>query len=140
MAAQGVHHIGITTAHLDETLGLYTRGLGFAVKHIWGRDKKVYMLETGDGTCVELFDGEPEPAAPAKPRNGNWMHLALRTDDVQKSYQAALDAGAKPKLAPTYADILEARPEPVYMYFAYVTGFDGEEIEFIQELDGPVDG
>jgi hypothetical protein len=29
---------------------------------------------------------------------------------------------------------VEATPQQVNMWFAYVTGFDGEEIEFIQEV------
>lgn len=138
--ARGIHHAAITTAHLADTLRLYEQGLGFTVKHIWGRDKKVYMLDVGGGACVELFEGDAQPEGAGVPcQNGRWMHLALRTGDIKASYQKALDAGAKPKLAPTYANILEAQPRPVYMYFAYLTGFDGEEIELIQELDGPVE-
>lgn len=139
MSAQGIHHIGITTAHIEDTLRLYQQGLGFTVKHIWGRGAKVYMMETGDGSCVEVFEAETQAPETdhARHQNGEWMHLALRTSDIQASYQRALAAGAKPKLPPTYADILEATPQPVYMWFAYITGFDGEEIEFIQMLDGP---
>lgn len=138
MNAVGVHHIGITAGNFAETVRLYQEGLGFSVKHIWGHDQKVYMMETGDGTCVEVFEGEPLPAqSHAQHTNGEWMHLALRTHNIEESYQRALAAGAKPKLPPTYADIAEATPHPVYMYFAYVIGFEGEEIEFIQELEGP---
>lgn len=136
MMGKGIHHIGITSGHFAETVRLYQEGLGFTVKHIWGHEKKVYMMETGDGTCVEVFEGESAPAGDHSAHgNGEWMHLALRTENIEASYAQALKAGAKAKLPPTYADILEAQPEPVYMYFAYVTGFDGEEIEFIQELD-----
>lgn len=138
MSGKGVHHIGITTGHFDETVKLYEQGLGFRVKHIWGRDKRVYMMETGDGTCVEVFEGDPAPDEDhSAHKNGEWMHLALHTDDIRTSYRRALEAGAKPYLEPTYADIIEAKPERVHMLFAYVTGFDGEQIEFIQELDGP---
>ena len=138
MGVYGMHHIGITTGHLSKTLELYQRGLGFQIRHIWGREKKVYMMEAPDHTFVEIFEGEPTPSVSHEPyANGEWMHLALRTDDIQKSYEQALSAGAKPLLKPSYADIVEAVPAPVYMYFAYVSGFDGEQIEFIQELDGP---
>ena len=134
----GVNHIGITSGHFQDTVRLYQEGLGFSVKHIWGRDKKVYMMDTGDGVCVEVFEGDSasDVLHDAHP-NGEWMHLALNTSDIWTSYNRALEAGAKPKLPPTYADILEAEPEPVYMYFAYLYGYDGEEIEFIQILDGP---
>ena len=139
MSQLGVHHIGITTGHFAETARLYQEGLGFTIKHIWGRDKKVYMMETGDGACVELFEGEPGlDEGGGSHGNGQWMHLALRSNDIQADYQRALDAGFKEKLPPTYADILEAEPEPVYMWFAYLIGYDGEEVELIQELEGPV--
>ena len=36
---------------------LYRQGLGFEVKHIWGHEQKVYMLDAGGGACVELFEG-----------------------------------------------------------------------------------
>lgn len=138
MSLSGVHHIGITTGHFAETVRLYQEGLGFTVKHIWGRDKKVYMMETGGGTCVEVFEGDPGPDEGGEPHgNGEWMHLALRTDDIQADYQRALDAGFKGKLPPTFADILEAEPKPVYLWFAYLIGRDGEEVELIQEVEGP---
>lgn len=138
MSLSGVHHIGITTGHFADTVRLYQEGLGFTVKHIWGRGKKVYMMEAGNGTCVEVFEGDPEADASGKPDgNGRWMHLALRTDDIQADYRRALDAGFQSKLPPTYADILEAEPEPVYLWFAYLVGYDGEEVELIQELEGP---
>lgn len=138
MTLRGVHHIGITTGHFEQTVRLYREGLGFEIQHRWGRDKRVYMMQTGDGTCIEVFEGDPAPVVShSEHANGEWMHLALRTDDIQAGYDRALAAGARPKLPPTYADIQEAQPGPVYMYFAYLTGYDGEEIELIQELDGP---
>lgn len=138
MRVNGIHHVGITSGHFAQTVNLYQQGLGFRVRHIWGHEKKVYMLEAGDGSYVEVFEGDPTPDADHSTQvNGEWMHLALRTEDIEASYQRALKAGAKPVLPPTYADIVEAVPAPVYMMFAYVAGFDGEQIEFIQELDGP---
>ncbi|MCR8660395.1 VOC family protein [Paenibacillus endoradicis] len=130
-AKPSVHHIGMTSYNFDQTIKFYQEGLGFTIKHMWGRDKQVYMMDMGDGACIEVFEGGQEETPPM----GRWLHVAIRTNDIQASYQRAIAAGAKPKLEPTYADILEAKPKPVYMYFAYVIGFDGEEIEFIQELD-----
>lgn len=135
---KGIHHVGITAAQFEKTVRLYQDGLGFTVKHIWGRDKRVYMMEICEESYVEVFEGEAEGGKPhSSQKTGEWMHLALHTDDIEESYRRALDAGAKPLHPPTYADILEAKPEPVYMLFAYVIGFEGEQIEFIQELDGP---
>lgn len=127
----GVHHIGMGTKHYDETLRLYQEGLGFTIKHTWGKGERVAMLDMGDGACVEVFEEQGD----ALPVNGCWKHLALNTTDIHKSYQRALDAGFKPKLVPTFAEIEEATPTQVNMWFAYITGPSGEEIEFIQEAD-----
>lgn len=138
MKAMGVHHIGITSGYFDQTVRLYQEGLGFTIQHTWGHSQRVYMMQTGDGTCLEVFEGETSPAQDhSQHGNGEWMHVALRTDDICEAYAKAVAAGAKEKLPPTYANIMEATPAPVYMYFAYLIGFDGEEIELIQELDGP---
>ena len=126
----GVHHIGMSSTHFDETVRLYQEGLGFAIKHTWGKDQRVYMLDMGDGSCIEVFEEKDKDL----PTMGRWMHVAINTDDIQKSYEQAVRAGAKPKLPPTFADIVEATPQQVNMWFAYVVGFDGEEIEFIQEV------
>lgn len=127
----GVHHVGLSSNHFDDTVRLYQEGLGFTIKHTWGRGQRVYMMDMGDGSCVEVFE-EPDKELPPL---GRWVHLALNTGDIQESYRRALAAGAKPKLEPTFAEIEEATPGQVNMWFAYVTGFDGEEIEFIQEAE-----
>jgi glyoxylase I family protein len=127
--ACGVHHIGMSSRHFDDTVRLYQEGLGFTIKPTWGKGQRVYMMDMGDGSCVEVFEEKEEDL----PAVGRWMHLALNTRDIHESYRRALAAGAQPKLPPTFADIVEATPRQVNMWFAYVTGFDGEEIEFIQE-------
>lgn len=131
--AIGIHHIGMHSHHFDETIRFYEEGLGFTVKHTWGKGERVAMMDAGCGSCIEVFDaGEGETVS-----GGSWIHVALHTEDIHASYERAIRAGGKPKLAPAFADILEATPEPVYMWFAYVVGFDGEEIEFIQEVEKP---
>jgi glyoxylase I family protein len=133
----GIHHVAMSSNHFDETLKLYQDGLGLKVVHTWGKEKRVAMLDTGDGSCIELFE-ETDTSIPAA---GRWKHLALNSQNIEASYRRAIEAGAKPKMKPSFARILEATPTPVYMWFAFLTGFDGEEIEFIQEeLSCPVEG
>jgi glyoxylase I family protein len=129
----GIHHIALLSNHFDEALKLYQEGLGLQIVHTWGKEKRVVMLDTGCGSCIELFE-EKDKSLPAV---GRWMHLALNTGDINASFRRAVEAGAKPKMEPAFAEILEATPAPVYMWFAFLTGFDGEEIEFIQETPGP---
>lgn len=57
---KGIHHVGITAAQFEKTVRLYQDGLGFTVKHIWGRDKRVYMMEICEESYVEVFEGEAE--------------------------------------------------------------------------------
>lgn len=132
--ARGIHHVGMISHHFDDTIRFYRDGLGFTVKHTWGKGERVYMMDTGGGSCIEVFDGgSDEETMPG----GSWLHVALYTDNIHESYRRAIAAGGKPKLEPAFADILEATPKPVYMWFAYVIGYDGEEIEFIQEIEEP---
>ena len=125
----GIHHVALSSNHFDETLRLYQEGLGLKLVRAWGREKRTAMLDAGDGSCIELCEEKDKNL----PGLGRWMHLALNTGDIKASYQRALEAGAQPKMEPAFAEIREASPAPVYLWFAFLTGFDGEEIEFIQE-------
>lgn len=126
---KGLHHVALTSFHFDDTIGFYQEGLGFTIKHTWGHEDRVYMMDMGDGGCIEVFEGGKKEVEPC----GRWMHIAIKTDNIQASYDQAIRAGGKAKLPPTFAEIVEATPKQVNMYFAYVIGFDQEEIEFIQE-------
>lgn len=132
--AKGIHHVGMIAHHFDDTIRFYQEGLGFTVKHTWGKGERVYMMDAGQGSCIEVFDGGTQEQTV---QGGSWLHVALHTEDIRASYERAVAAGGKPKLEPTFADIMEAAPKPVYMWFAYVVGFEGEEIEFIQEVEEP---
>ena len=111
MSAQGIHHVAITTAHLQDTLRLYRQGLGFEVKHIWGHEQKVYMLDAGGGPAVELFEGYTgELNAPGAPRqNGEWMHLPCARATLPPAGKGRWTR-ARSLLPPTYANIMEAQP------------------------------
>lgn len=126
----GLHHIALACNHLEDTIRLYTEGLGMKLHRTWGREKTITFLDMGDGSCVELF----ESTQPVE-NGGNWLHLALETDDIRASYDRAVAAGARPHLEPGFADIVEAKPRPVQMWYAYVIGLEGEQIEFIQEVN-----
>jgi len=129
---RGIHHVGMRSAHFDETVKLYMEAFGFQKVYEWtDGPERCYMLETGDGSCFEIFSGGEETL----PSLGRFNHIALRVDNCQETYERALAAGAKSKVPPTFSDIAHAKPQPLKMYFAYVIGFDGEEIEFIQIVE-----
>lgn len=129
---QGVHHIGMRSTNYEKTVKFYKEGLGFktVLEWEWDESGKACIMDMGNGTCIEIGnDGEPD-----LPGIGRFTHLALRTDDCKAAYEKALAAGARSKVAPTYSDVIQSKPQPWKLWFAYVIGFDNEEIEFIQTV------
>ena len=138
MANLGAHHVGFTSGHWEETVRMYKEGLGFKDVYVWGGDANVHVMDTGNGFLIELFEGTEDPECSIdghRPHvNGEWMHLALHTDDIRASFDRAVAAGFRPKEEPRYSGVMISLPKPAHMYYAYVIGIDGEEIEFIQPL------
>jgi hypothetical protein len=56
---------------------------------------------------------------------------AMGVDNVDEAYQIALDAGFKPLIAPKFAP-QESTPKKITLNVAFVTGPDGEEVEFFR--------
>ena len=125
----GVHHIALRALDFDASMKFYTEGLGLKVRTTWQSGaNRAAMIELGGGSCIELFEGgvgeKTEPAMQA----GEWFHLALRTDDTDAVYQAALAAGATSKMEPKSAQIGDM---PIRIAFVY--GPSNEVIEFFKE-------
>ena len=122
----GLHHIAIGASDFDRSLRFYTEGLGFRnVLTFPEETRTVAMLDTGDGTYIELFsDGRGE-----KPR-GSLLHFAVRTDDCEAATEQARAAGGTITQDPTDA-VLEGDP-PVPVSYSFCEGPDGEQIELLQ--------
>jgi glyoxylase I family protein len=122
----GLHHIAIEASDFDGSLRFYTQGLGFRdVLTFPEEGQTVAMLDTGDGTYVELFSG----GSGEKP-NGSILHLALRTDDCDAATERARAAGGTITQEPTDT-VLEGDP-PVRVRYSFFEGPDGEQIELFQ--------
>lgn len=128
---KGLHHIGFAAQHFEETLHLYTQGFGMTIKHTWGHGEPIHMLDMGNGACIELFHQTPSAC-----QTPCWQHITLKTADIRTAFQRAVRAGARVEREPTFAEIPEAQPQPVKMWFANLRGYEGEEIELIQEVEG----
>ena len=73
----GLHHVAVEASDFGRSLRFYTEGLGFReVLRFPEEDQTVTMLDTGDGTYVELFSG----GGGERPK-GSVLHFALRTAD-----------------------------------------------------------
>lgn len=121
----GIHHIALQATDFDRSVRFYTDGLGFQPVLQFQEGKRVVaMLNTGNGVYLELFsDG------PGTPTAGPLMHWALRTDDCDAAVARARATGATITQEPT--DVQLGDPV-VAVRYAFCTGPDGEEIEFLQ--------
>lgn len=123
----GFHHLAIRVKDFDKSVKFYTLGLGFREVMSWGEgDKRATMLDTGDGSCMEIFAGGGGP----KPI-GIVEHFALNTTNCDAALERARAAGAVVTKEPFSLAIPSTPPVPVRI--AFCDGPDGEVIEFFQK-------
>jgi glyoxylase I family protein len=137
---QGFHHVALRAADFDATIRFYTEGLGFSVHYgfsVPGRIDRAAFLDAGDGRYIEVFgDGSMVQAegrrrrADEDPTEGALLHFCLRVADTDTAFQRALAAGAGMRVAPVTRQLGE-KPN-VEVRIAFVTGPNGEVIEFLQ--------
>jgi catechol 2,3-dioxygenase-like lactoylglutathione lyase family enzyme len=122
----GLHHVAIEASDFERSLRFYTEGLGFREVLTFPEEgQTVAMLDTGDGTYVELFsDG------PGERSSSSILHLALRTADCDEAARRARTAGGTITQEPTDV-VLEGDP-PVPVRYSFCEGPDGEQIELFQ--------
>ncbi len=125
----GFHHMSLYVSDFDKSLAFYKK-LGMSVYTAWGeRDSRIALLDTGDGTLLELF-AKPGLVMEAE---GRWQHLALHVENVQAALDTALAAGAVLR-SPVQIMELDSQPRKITIQIAFVYGPDGEVIEFIKQL------
>ncbi len=124
----GFHHVAIRVVDFDASDAFY-RALGFEPVREWGAEpKRAAMLDSGDGTFIEIFEG----GAPATTSEGRILHFAIRTADCYAAHALALKAGAVETVAPKDAEI-PSRPRPLAVRLSFVKAPGGEIIEFFSE-------
>lgn len=136
----GFHHVALRATDFDRTLRFYTEGLGFTVRHefaVEGRIDRAAFLDAGDGRYLEVFgpgstvQSEGRRRQPEEERTeGALLHFCLRVTDTGAAYARALAAGGVPRVAPRTA-VLGQNPL-MEVRIAFVTGPEGEVIEFLQ--------
>ncbi len=129
-SVSGFHHVAFRAQAFDATVAFYTQGLGCRAAMAWGdAPGRAVMLDTGDGSFIEIFEGGAEGAKP----EGALLHFALKTADCDASYQRALAAGATGTVVPQNVSVAST-PRPFAVRLAFCTGLAGETIEFFQQL------
>ena len=129
IGGMGFHHIALKVKDFETSVRMY-KALGMEEIVRWGEGKgEIVMLDIGDGGRIELFAcGGDEYAV-----NGKWQHFAMCVDDVEQAYAVALEAGFMPKIAPKVVP-LDSKPDKIAINIAFVTGPDGEEVEFFKQV------
>lgn len=128
MRYSGLHHIGLYVTDMKKSLSFYTEGLGGRVTFSFpmgDSGKEIFLVELAHGAVVELLPKGDRFAE----ENYPWAHIALATDDAVKAYRDALAAGAKSRHEPG-----RGTANGMEMVNAFVTGPDGEAIEFFQTV------
>jgi catechol 2,3-dioxygenase-like lactoylglutathione lyase family enzyme len=141
-ARGGLHHAAIRTSEWDRTLDFYQTVLGFAVKMIWGptRSRGAY-LDSGDGTCLEVFEDPAFIPAPTKLPFKSLkdlpaaaiVHICLRTTRLDAAFDHARAHGARVIMEPVdYALPTITGQGPVPVRFCFLEGPSGEWIELLE--------
>ena len=124
----GFHHIALKAVDFEASLAFY-QALGMKFYTQWGEgDGRIAMLDLGDGGILELFAGGTEGP------NTNYIHFAMKVDDVDAAYAAAIAAGAKPKSEPKVVP-LQSAPVKLTLNCGFVYGPSGEELEFFRIVE-----
>jgi glyoxylase I family protein len=136
----GFHHVAIRAVDFDATIRFYTEGLGCSVRHrfsVPGRIDRAAFLDTGDGRYIEVFgqgsmvQSEGRRRRPGEePTEGALLHFCFRVSDVETSYERALAAGAVSRVEPSKRQL--GGDPPAEVHIAFVTGPNGEVIEFLK--------
>ena len=136
------HHVAIRAVDFDATIKFYTEGLGFRLHFPFtspGRIDRAAFRDAGDGRFIEVFgqasnvQSEGRRREPGEDRTeGALLHFCLRAADTDASYARALAAGATSRIEPVTRRLGE---DPlVEVRIAFITGPNGEVIEFLQSL------
>ncbi|MSP04257.1 MAG: VOC family protein [Acetobacteraceae bacterium] len=134
------HHVAIRAVDFDATIKFYTDGLGFRLQlpfAIPGRIDRAAFLDAGDGRFIEVFGQGSNVQSEGRRRTegedrteGAMLHFCLRAADTDTSFARALAAGATSRVEPVTRRLSE---NPlVEVRIAFVTGPNGEVIEFLQ--------
>ncbi len=129
----GFHHIALRCKDFEKSVKFY-EAISCVKVAEWGDEiKKIAMVDLGDGGRIELFSGGIEDKVESATQSGEWFHFAIKADDPDVAFSAAIAAGATEKIAP-YDTVLKSDP-PMHVRLAFVYGPSGEVIEFFKQKD-----
>lgn len=128
---KGIHHVCLRVPDLHQTAAFYRNAFDAELVAEWGEEGKedhAFILDLGTGDYLEIF-GTSEPFS-----LGKWQHVAIWTDDMEKSYRRALKNGAKVSTQPAISHIPTRSGQIVHMKFGFLEAPGGEIVELIQDV------
>jgi len=129
IAGGGCHHIAVQTRDWEASLHLYQDVLGMPVVAQFGSpERKVWLLDMGDGSHIELFQPKADTPAPGSAApNDPVTHFALTATDTRAATEYVRTAGYQITVEPKDVDLGGMK-----VTIAFFLGPNGESIEFFQ--------
>ncbi|MBZ0302620.1 MAG: VOC family protein [Anaerolineae bacterium] len=126
----GLHHIAVQARDWDESLRFYRDVLGMKVVAEFGSpQRKIVLLDIGDGSHIELFQPKAEtPSAGSPAPNDPVTHFALATTDTRAALEHVRQAGCTVTVEPKDVDL----NDQLNITIAFFLGPNGEVIELFQ--------
>src|SRR4051794_35653961 len=123
----GSHHIALQARDWDASLQLYCDVLGMQIMAEWGPpERRIMMLDIGDGSHIELF--APLPTTADQPATANVLtHIALATSDTRQATERVRQAGYTITVEPK-----DVQLGAIAATIAFFIGPNGETLEFFQ--------
>ena len=125
----GAHHIAVHTRDWEDSLRLYRDVLGMEIVAEFGPpERKILLLDMGDGSHMELFQPTADGPKPGDPAPNNPMHhFALATTDIHGAVEHVRAAGYEITVEPRDVDL-----GGLQITIAFFLGPNGESVEFFQ--------
>ena len=125
----GTHHVAVQSRDWNASLQLYRDVLGMNIVAEFGlEERRIMLLDTGDGSHIELFqptNETPDPGGPAP--NDPVTHLALATTDTRAATEHVRSHGYKVTVEPKDVNL-----GGLDVTIAFFKGPSGEVVEFFQ--------
>ena len=129
IAGCGMHHVAVQARDWEASLRLYRDVLGMEpIAEFGAPERKIVLLDTGDGSHMELFAPTAEsPAEGSESPNDPVTHFALAVDDACAATEHVRAAGYEVTMEPK-----DVQLDSLNVTIAFFTGPSGESVEFVQ--------
>ena len=129
IAGCGMHHVAVQTRDWEASLRLYRDVLGMEIVAEFGSpERKIILLDLGDGTYMELFAPVADsPAVDSESPNDPVPHFALAVEDTRAATERVREAGYEITIEPKDLEL-----DHLSVTIAFFKGPSGEVLEFFQ--------